>query len=159
MNDRLRLSNLSILESASVTTPSRTASRQTTSELPSAVIGAIAAIEADGTPVVSWQWAEGEHVRPALSQVALAAEHIGRRCTLLFAGGDSGQPVVLGLLQEPQPNPSGYRIIHAEGALILQCGAARIELREDGRITVQGMQIDNQSYGPYRIRGASIKLN
>jgi hypothetical protein len=133
--------------------------RASTPPLGSVTIGKIAGITADGAPLVSWESRQDTPPLQALSQIPLTTEEIGRRCTLLFEGGDPQRPVILGLLYDHQANRQGYQIIQADDALILQCGASRIEMFEDGRIMVQGIQIDNQAYGPYRIKGASVKVN
>ena len=160
MNDRLRTSGFWAFESVQGDHPEGQIEKiARPRRVQGVVIGTIATLKPDGTPVVSWPDDTGQQVQSALSQVAIPAEAIGRRCTLAFERGEPTKPVILGLIQEPQGSALGYRIIRAENALILQCGAARIELRADGHIIVQGMQIDNQAYGPYRIKGASIKLN
>ena len=120
----------------------------------------IAGLGEDGAPLVVWKDSGGEARRPALTQVPVTPEEIGRRCTLAFVEGDPQQPLILGLLRDNHPpTPHGYHILRGEKSLILKCGAARIELHEDGRIIVQGLEIEQQAYGSYRIRGASIKVN
>ena len=34
-----------------------------------------------------------------------------------------------------------------------------IDIGEDGTINIQGMHINNQAYGPNRIKGGSVKIN
>ncbi len=133
--------------------------RRSGSQTPSAVIGSIVGLAADGTPLVTWPDALSHNPYPALTQSPIDAGMVGRKCTLLFIGDNPVQPVILGLLHDNQAQTNGYRIVQAEEALILQCGAARIELHDNGRIILQGMQIDSQAYGPYRIKGASVKVN
>jgi hypothetical protein len=54
----------------------------------------------------------------------------------------------------------GERIcVEAEHDLELRCGRARITLRYDGRIELQGTHILSASRGPNRIKGATIALN
>ena len=128
-------------------------------QAPAAVIGAIAGLADDGAPLVTWPGALSRTPYPALTQTPIDADMIGQACTLLFVGADPVQPLILGLLHDNRPQTAGYRVVQAEEALILQCGAARIELHDDGRILLQGMQIDSQAYGPYRIKGASVRVN
>ena len=128
-------------------------------QVPSALIGTIAGLADDGTPLVTWPGALSNNPYPALTQVPVDAGMVGQKCTLLFVGDDCTEPVILGLLHNNKAQVNGYRIVQAEDALILQCGAARIELHDNGRILLQGMQIDSQAYGPYRIKGASVKVN
>ena len=106
---------------------------------PSAVIGTIAGLTDDGAPLVTWPGALSNTPYHALTQVPIDAGMVGRKCTLLFVGDDDVQPVVLGLLHDHRTQATGYRIVQAEDALILQCGAARIELHDNGRIILQGM--------------------
>jgi hypothetical protein len=119
----------------------------------------VTGVAANGAPLVLWRETEELEPRPALTQVPIGPHEIGRRCTLVFEGGDPDKPLILGLLHETHSTPQGYRILEGDEALILQCGTARIELRQEGRIVIQGVEIDTQAYGPYRIKGASVKVN
>lgn len=123
------------------------------------ILGEIAGVEEDGTPLVLWKGPQGERPCPALTQTPITPGEIGRRCTLAFVEGDPQQPLILGLLHDHRADTTGYRITHAEGALILECGRSRIELRADGHILLRGLAIDTQAYGPCRIKGATVKVN
>ena len=121
-------------------------------------LGEIAGID-DGTPLVAWRDSGGETLRPALTLVPVTPREVGRRCTLSFVEGDPQQPLILGLLTGNPPTPPGYSIRQGEGTLILECGEARIELHEDGRILVRGLEIEQQAQGLYRIKSATIRIN
>lgn len=123
------------------------------------ILGEIAGIDEDSTPLVIWKGAQGERPCPALSQIPITPGEIGRRCTLAFVEGDPQQPLILGLLRDPGIDAIGYRITHEKEALILACGRSRIELRADGHILLRGLAIDTQAYGPCRIKGATVKVN
>jgi hypothetical protein len=133
--------------------------QQTPSPYPAVIIGRFTGIAPDGTPLVVWQGADGAESRPALTLTPIGPQEIGCRCTLVFEEGDPQKPVILGLLHDNRSTPRGYRILQGDQALILQCGTARIELHQEGRVIIQGLEIDNQAYGPYRIKGASVKVN
>ena len=47
----------------------------------------------------------------------------------------------------------------AESSIELRCGKARLVLRRDGRVTLEGAHIVSASTGPQRIKGATIALN
>jgi hypothetical protein len=104
--------------------------------------------------------------------VALQAQDIGRRVALGFAGGETQNPIILGLLHEapgavqissPQPvsiEQKGKRtIIQASGEMELRCGEAVILMQADGRIQLRGTYITSHASAGQRIRGGSVQIN
>jgi hypothetical protein len=137
--------------------PRKTRKRTASSERPEGVIiGAIAGIHKDGTPLVVWEGRQDQAPCPALTQIPITPGEINRRCTLTLLKGDPKQPLILGLLHDQRVGATGYRITHAEKALILECGQSRIELRADGHILLRGLAIDTRAYGPCRIMGDTV---
>lgn len=122
-------------------------------------IAEITGVNEDGSPQVLWSGSPGGQPVAARSQIKVTEQDIHRSCTLAFAGGDRLQPIVMGLLYRPDVDNDAPTIIQSDDVIILQSGASRIELHADGRINLQGMQINSQAYGPHHIKGASIKIN
>ena len=66
------------------------------------VIGTLVAIAADGRPLVSFSLNEQQVEQlPALSTQVINADYLGRQVALLFAAGNSQQPVIMGFIHSP----------------------------------------------------------
>ena len=102
---------------------------------------------------------------------------------LAFEGIDTSRPVILGLLQDrlvEHPAPAapatapaaaptrlprtarggGRRVeLNAEDELELRCGRARITLRADGSIVIQGGEVQSRASGRNRITGSTVAIN
>ena len=99
------------------------------------------------------------------------AARTGRRAFVLVAEGIP--PILVGLLRErvaarardALPGDLEVRVdgetlrLSAESSIELRCGKARLVLRRDGRVTLEGAHIVSSSTGPHRIKGATIALN
>lgn len=138
-------------------TTRRPAPRTATPDLPAVAIATLVGLDGAGRPCVDYPDNPTATPVVALSNVALSAADIGRRCTLAFENGQPERPVILGLLQSPEA--SAPLTIRSDRGLVLESGEARIEISPDGGIRVHGLYIDSLAYGPHRIRGGSIKLN
>lgn len=129
------------------------------------VLGSLTRIDRGGRPWVVFPGATGEVA--AGTTVDLAAEAVGARVTLLFASGDPGQPVIIGLLREAASSArplevrlEGERLVlEGRREIELRCGKASILLRENGKVIVKGTHIVSRSSGANKIKGASIALN
>jgi hypothetical protein len=98
------------------------------------------------------------------------AARVGRRAFVVMS--EEG-PILAGLLRErvasgardALPGALEVRVdgetvrLNAESTLELRCGKARLVLRRDGRVTLEGAHIVSSSTGPHRIKGATIALN
>jgi hypothetical protein len=98
------------------------------------------------------------------------AARLNRRA---FVVHSSEGPILAGLLRErvaaaardALPGDLEVRVdgetlqLRAESRLELRCGKARLVLRRDGRVTLEGAHIVSSSTGPHRIKGATIALN
>ena len=108
-----------------------------------------------------------------LSDGALVkAARTGRRA-LVVASESGDVKVLVGLLRErvaarardALPGDLEVRVdgetlrLSAESSIELRCGKARLVLRRDGRVTLEGAHIVSSSTGPHRIKGATIALN
>jgi hypothetical protein len=103
----------------------------------------------------------------------LTALQSRQQVVLSFENGDPRLPIIMGLLQSlaPQAAPvsqgqpveadvDGRRVrIIAEDEIVLQCGAASITLRRNGRVVVRGTYIETTSEGTNRIKGGQVRIN
>lgn len=135
----------------------RPAMRDAALELPTVYIGTVACLDNQGRPCVDYPDNLTGAPLAALSNVAVSAGDVGRCCTLGFENGRPERPVIIGLLQSPKS--TAPTVIRSDQGLVLESGAARIEISPDGGIRIHGLYIDSLAYGPHRIRGGSIKLN
>jgi hypothetical protein len=137
-----------------------------------AVVGELIAITDDGrTPLVVFPGQRGSAAIPARSVLDLHSAHIGGQVVLVFEGGDSAKPIVMGLLREgrnsslQQPGNveldcDGERmIVSAKTQLVLQCGKASITLTQEGKVLIEGTYVSSRSTGVHRLKGGSIHLN
>jgi len=65
------------------------------------VIGQLEGVSAKGEPLVDFQQNISEGAIPAMSTVAINAEHIGRQVALLFTEGNLNNPLIIGLIHSP----------------------------------------------------------
>jgi len=139
---------------------------EVTPRLNGMVLGSLTRIDRAGRPWVVFAGGAGEVA--AATTIDLAAETVGARVTLLFASGDPGQPVIIGVLREAATSPARPLEVRLEGERLvlegrreieLRCGKASILLRENGKVIVKGTHIVSRSSGANKIKGASIALN
>ena len=128
------------------------------------LIGLLSSLDDAGYPVVAFSIEDKQFNFKANTTVKLGLEHMGQPCLLVFNQGNLEEPIITGFIQQPTPIDSVMRddkpiVIHSETGIVLKCGSSRIELTEDGTINIQGMHINNQAYGPNRIKGGSVKIN
>lgn len=131
-------------------------------QLPAVVVGQIADVDELGALTVRWN---GSNPTPA-SVVWMASaprwhDCVGARVILGFLDGDERQPIVLGLLDPPRaadPTPGTIRL-ESSRELLLQCGEARIFLRQDGRIEIRGTHVISRSSGPNKVKGGAVFIN
>jgi len=109
-----------------------------------------------------------------------AALRDNRGVLLLFENGDPTLPIIVGLIQQPEPSAftellsSSSKplerpveaqlddervVLKAEREIVLQCGAASLTLRKDGRVLIRGAYVETHSRGVNRIKGGSVKIN
>ncbi len=135
--------------------------KTTASSIPSAPsmplqLGRIDDIDADNQLWISY--GDHDYAVNALSAAPIGDDDIGRICTLAFLGNDPQQPIVMGLIHTPNSQPETLNI-SAEKSVHLRCGNAELSMDQTGHINLQGMSINNQAYGPNRIKGGSVKIN
>src|SRR5262249_21316665 len=100
-----------------------------------------------------------------------------RPAVLLFENGDKSLPILIGLIQtEARPLVSldalrrtestptvaqvdGHRVVlEGQHEVVLRCGKALITLRQDGRVTIRGVQVTTEASGTHRIRGGKVSI-
>jgi hypothetical protein len=102
---------------------------------------------------------------PTATQRAVEAR---QGVVLTFERGRADLPIVLGLLQAPEPAASpcvridadGRRLeLEAKDEIVLRCGPASITLRRNGRVLIRGLAIETRATGRNRIKGGSVQIN
>lgn len=147
-----------------------------------AVLGRIVAVEEGGTVTVEMPGAPGPQaarLAVPLSRIELLAALETRSCVVLvFENGDPALPIIVGLVQavsqpreaagsdDSQVHPvleadvDGRRVrITAQDEIVLECGAASITLRRNGRVVVRGTYVESYSDGTNRIKGGQVRIN
>ncbi len=141
--------------------------------LPQVVIGRLADLAPDGTPLVDFPGNVEEAPLAALSAAAIGTEAVGQEVALLFADGDPRRPFVVGLLRQPasrevtvetdQPimaKVDGEElVISARKQIQLKCGRASITLTRAGKVLIRGAYLLSRSSGANRIKGGSVQIN
>jgi hypothetical protein len=103
--------------------------------------------------------------RPVAAQttVSLESDAVGREVVLLFEGGNPFKPIIVGVLQTPEPltaQVKGKRVvIAADQEIVLSCGKASITLTRAGKILIRGAYLLSRSSGVNRIKGGSVQIN
>ena len=145
-------------------------------------VGCIVGSTERGEPLVDYPDNEGE---PIAARVVASARsewraHDGAatEVLLVFAGGDPARPIIVGVLESPQPCDgtlaSGVirrdrrdnvtvdgRTLELAGRerVLLTCGKSSIELHADGRVIIKGTRLLSRASESNRIKGATIALN
>mgnify|MGYP003703673193 CR=1 FL=1 len=136
-------------------------------------VGRVVAVGPDGVPQVDFP---GNPHGPLAARLALSAADADRlsgtwaqsEVLLVFADHDMLQPLITGLVrqtfdeaQQHVTDWEGFRelCLRAREALTLECGDARITLRQDGKVVIVGRDILSRAQGPHRIRGATVDIN
>lgn len=126
------------------------------------IIGQIIKYQAYNQALVRFSIDHQHYQYEAATTVELNYKHQDQTCVLSFNQGYLDQPIIVGIIQSEvsrQAKISEPLVLKSEHSVSLQCGASRIELDENGTINIQGMHINSQAYGPYRIKGGSVKIN
>lgn len=137
------------------------------------VVGDLIALKDDGrTPLVVFPGQIGSAAVPARSVVDLRGRHIGSQVALLFDGGDSVKPIIVGVLRDGDDwlldAQAGVAEVEADGEhllvsakqrLTLRCGSASITLTKEGKVIIQGTFVSTRSSGVNRIVGGSVQIN
>ena len=115
---------------------------------------------------------------------AIAVHVDGFDCDLVVVGHDTNLPplnigdhvivlhtdvgaIVTSRLRQPGEGPTtAFRIredgsleVHAQHGIVIRTDTARLEIRQDGRVFVDGKEIYAIADGLHRLQGATIELN
>lgn len=83
------------------------------------IIGVLVAINEQGQALVGFQENTSPEPVIAISTVALSQQQTGRQVALLFADGDPGKPVIMGLIHNPlDAMLESFEVVTDEAALI-----------------------------------------
>jgi hypothetical protein len=134
-------------------------------------LGRLVRWDADG-PIVE---VEGSAAGPVRARVVGArlqpgeAPAVGQEVVLLVDARAGRPPIVLGVVQplgRPAASPDvdakidGKRIeLEGHDEIVLRCGEASITLRRNGRVLIQGVQVETRARGVNRIKGGSVSIN
>lgn len=130
------------------------------------VIGLLIGFD-QGMPLVVFVGNPGDTAIKARSLTDLDSKAVGCEVALLFEGGDSARPLVVGKIVDPMRNRADLRVvrdgetvsIEAEERLELRCGVASIIMEKSGRVTIRGSQLTSHASGNNRVQGAAVLLN
>ena len=142
------------------------------------VIGRLVNLTATGEPLVDFASNPSGLPLPAKSTVVIGKETIGGELLLLFELNNVRKPIVIGVMQPPNPDekvkdvPAGQHLaasivqcdgervmFSAEKEIVFRCGDASITLTRAGKILIQGKYLLSRSSGVNRIKGGSVQIN
>jgi hypothetical protein len=117
---------------------------------------------------------EGNRQGPLLARVAGAtpgaavrAKASGQEVVLMIDRRRGRPPVLIGFLQplgqeaaDLDARVDGKRIeLEGKDEIVLRCGEASVILRRNGRVLIQGVQVETRARGVNRIKGGSVSIN
>jgi hypothetical protein len=143
------------------------------------LIGAVAGIAPNGTPLVLCLTLGRADLIEARTMIPVSRSDVGREAVLAFESGDPSRPIILGLLAPPhdvttqEPNIESIKttspidvtadgerlVLSAEREIELRCGKASITLTRAGKVIIRGSYVLSRSTGANCVKGASIQLN
>jgi hypothetical protein len=143
------------------------------------VIGTLVGLKDSSTPLIDFPSNPVSSQVQARCTVTLSVKDVGRMVALMFEGGDSRKPIVIGLIQHPDENQldflrrignepqnpldvqvDGERLIlTAKQEIVLRCGKASITLTRAGKVLIHGEYLLSRSSGVNRIKGGSVQIN
>ena len=146
-------------------------SKRQVTQLDGVVIGVLMGFVEKGMPLVAFPGNQSDTGIAAHSTTTFKSDDIGCQVALLFEGGDSKLPIVIGRIQHPekinQPQQKNIKAefngkslqLTAETDIVLRCGKASITLTRAGKIILRGNYLLSRSSGVNRIKGGSVQIN
>jgi hypothetical protein len=155
----------------------RASSSSSSSLAPRTEIVKLVALGSDGAPWIADPRSASRRCR-ARTVVALGPSAVGAEVLVCLAGARR-QPVILGVLREPSVDADVAAGEEAAGEaalldvtvnrrrmtvscdeeLVFRCGKSRVELRPDGKILIQGVDVVSSASRTNRIRGGAVRIN
>ena len=136
-----------------------------------AVAELLAILDSGRVPLVALPLEGAAGIR-AQTTVDLKGDDVGQSVVVLFEGGDSARPIVIGVLRtdrtstpaelagKVEVSADGERmILSAKRELVLRCGKANITLKHDGTVRIVGEKILSRAKAANRVQGGSVHLN
>ena len=154
----------------------------TAAQFDGVVIGTFVDLDADRRLLVDFPGNPTLAPLAAQTTVELERDQRSRPVALMFPQGDPLQPLVIGLIQNPQAKASpsdteladnsksplaslqaevdDERIVFkANKEIVLKCGKASITLTKAGKVLLRGAYVLSRSSGVNRIKGGSVQIN
>lgn len=128
-------------------------------------------INNDGSPLVAFPRNPDEAAIPARSTVAMQSKDVGCEVALMFEGGDSRMPLIIGKIQQVVTEKNAQDesanaeldgesiVLSARQNITLKCGKASITLTKSGKVILRGAYVLSRSSGVNRIKGGSVQIN
>ncbi|MGD8910646.1 MAG: DUF6484 domain-containing protein [Chromatiales bacterium] len=143
---------------------------QQDSRLDGVVIGVLVGLNERYQPLVAFPGNPRQDGAVAKSTTQFGLKDIGFEVALLFENGDPLLPMVIGRIQNPEPNETdsqqvsadvdGERLtLKADREIVLKCGKASITLTRAGKVILRGKYLLSRSSGVNRIKGGSVQIN
>lgn len=138
---------------------------------PGVVIGHLVRLDDDGTPLIDFDGNPSDAPRPARSTVVVTTDDTGRDVALMFELADQRKPIIMGVIQPPQPVARDADLpavadvdddrleLSAEREVVLRCGKASITLTRAGKVLIRGAYVSSRASGANRIKGGSVQIN
>lgn len=136
------------------------------------VTGQFLGLDSDGNPMVVFPGQQGTAARRARSIANLESVPFGAEVILQFDQGNLNLPIIMGIIQTPQPTTGQSELeplqvevdhqhlqIQAQEKLTLRCGAASITLTRAGKILIKGNYLSSHATGTHRIKGGCVQIN
>jgi hypothetical protein len=130
--------------------------------------GVISGFDPSGAPVVRFAYKNRATTSVARRAVSISQCRVGSGVVLLLEEADPERPIVVGVIQDDQPNSNsaaeavidGERLIlAAQKEIVLRCGNASLTLTRAGKVLIQGAYVLSRSSGVNRIKGGSVQIN
>ena len=136
------------------------------------VVGQYLGLNPQQQPLVVFPGQEGTAACVARTIARLSDVAFGADVLLQFDQGDVEQPIILGVIQQPETwtqqiaghqlevDADGQRLqIQAQQQLVLRCGAASITLTKAGKVLIKGTYLSSHASGTHRIKGGCVQIN
>ena len=143
------------------------------------IVGKLVNVSPQGVAEVDFPGNASSKPLHARTTVSLESKSNNQEVVLMFENGDSGKPIIMGVLQ-PQGDvtqqgvnqsspraqiPLGLQVdearltFTANKELVLKCGKASITLTRAGKVLIRGAYLLSRSSGVNCVKGGSVQIN